>query len=194
MQCDSIGDTFSPRVDEMSMPEDAFVPDERTIFDWIESVVARGVRRPGYPADRWTENFCLERFRQLGLDNVRLEPVTLPYWQPLESTLVVRAGGIESRIPCFSLPHSAATDGLDAPLVPWRDETPEAVRDKIALVDVPLMRTPADFPVLLSGAVTGEEDANWRRYDPGGTLAGASQVLPFSRYLMAVMDASLAAR
>jgi hypothetical protein len=173
--------------------EDAYVPDECTIFDWIESVVARGIRRPGYPADRWTENFCLERFRQLGLENVRLEPVTLPYWQPLESTLAVRAGGLESRIPCFPLPHSAPTDGLDAPLVPWRDETPAAVHDALALVDVPLMRTPADFPVLLSGAVTGEADTNWRRYDPSGTLAGVNQVLPFSRHLMAVMDASLAA-
>ena len=57
-------------------------------------------------------------------------------------------------------------------LVPWRDETPSAVRGAIALVDVPLMRTPADFPVLLAGAVTGEADTDWRCYDPGGTLAG----------------------
>ena len=71
--------------------QEAFVPDERTIFDWIETIFARGVRRPGYAADRWTEKFCLEQFRQLGLEHVRLEPVTLPYWQPLESALIVRA-------------------------------------------------------------------------------------------------------
>jgi Zn-dependent M28 family amino/carboxypeptidase len=175
------------------MLQNAFVPDEQTIFDWIETVVAHGMRRPGYPADRWTENFCLERFRQLGLENVRLEPVTLPYWQPLESAMFVRAGGRESRVPCFPLPHSAATDSLDAPLVPWRDEMPGAVRGALALVDVPLMRTPADFPLLLAGAVTGEADTDWRRCDPGGTLAGTNQVLPFSRYFMTVMDAPLAA-
>src|SRR5208337_147071 len=150
----------------LNVPQDAFVPDERSIFDWIETIFARGVRRPGYSADRWTENFCLERFRQLGLEQVRLEPVTLPYWEPLESVLIVRADDRELRIPCFALPHSAATDGLDAGLVPWRDETPDAVRGAIALVDVPLMRFPADFPVLLAGAVAGEADANWRRYDP----------------------------
>ena len=26
--------------------QEAFVPDERTIFDWIETIFARGVRRP----------------------------------------------------------------------------------------------------------------------------------------------------
>ena len=177
--------------------QQAFVPDERTIFGWIETVFARGVRRPGYAADRWTENFCLERFRELGLENVRLEPVTLPYWEPLESALIVRADVHESRIACFSLPHSATTndngEGLDAPLVQWRDETPGAVKDALALVDVPLMRGPADLPLMLAGAVSGEADSSWRRYDPGGTLAGGIQVLPFSRHIMAVMDASIAA-
>ncbi|HKN13830.1 MAG TPA: M28 family peptidase [Candidatus Binatus sp.] len=177
----------------LNVPQDAFVPDERSIFDWIETIFARGVRRPGYSADRWTENFCLERFRQLGLEQVRLEPVTLPYWEPLESVLIVRADDRELRIPCFALPHSAATDGLDAGLVPWRDETPDAVRGAIALVDVPLMRFPADFPVLLAGAVAGEADANWRRYDPDSTLTGVNQVLPFNSHFMAVMDAPLAA-
>ena len=179
----------------MSTLQNAFVPDERTIFEWIETVFARGVRRPGYAADRWTENFCLERFRQLGLENVRLEPVTLPYWEPVESALIVRADGREARITCFSLPHSATTDadGLDAPIVNWRDEMPGAVSGALAIVDVPLMRGPAELPLMLAGAVTGEADANWRRYDPGGTLAGASQVLPFSYQFMAVMDASIAA-
>ena len=177
------------------MLQNALVPDERTIFGWIETVFARGVRRPGYAADRWTENFCLERFRQLGLENVRLEPVTLPYWEPLESSLIVRKQGYESRIGSFSLPHSAATDeaGVGGSLVHWRDETPGAVSGALALVDVPLMRGPAELPLMLAGAVTSEADTNWRRYDPGGTLAGASQVLPFSSHLMAVMDASIAA-
>ena len=46
---------------------------------------------------------------------------------------------------------------------------------------------------MLAGAVTREADTSWRRYDPGGTLAGAIQVLPFSHHVMAVMDASIAA-
>jgi hypothetical protein len=71
----------------MSSVFDAFVPDESAIFGWIETLFARGLRRPGYAADRWTEKHCLDQFTRLGLENVRLEPVTLPYWEPLESSL-----------------------------------------------------------------------------------------------------------
>ncbi len=178
----------------MSALQEAFVPDERAIFDWIETIFARGVRRPGYAADRWTEKFCLEQFRHLGLEHVRLEPVTLPYWQPLETALIVRANLRDWRVPCFSLPHSAATDVREAPMARWRDETPDAVRGALALVDVPLMRSAADLPLMLAGRGAADEaHADWRCYDPGRTLAGANQVLPFSRLLMAVMDAPLSA-
>jgi len=54
----------------MSTPQNAFVPDERTIFDWIETIFARGVRRPGYAADHSAENFCLERFRRHSLASI----------------------------------------------------------------------------------------------------------------------------
>jgi len=175
----------------MSTVHDGFVPDERAIFGWIETVFARGVRRPGYAADLWAEQFCLERFRQLGLEQVRLEPVTLPRWEPLEAALIVQAGNREWRVPCFPLPHSAPTGGLDAPLVAWHDDEPEAVRDALALADVPLIRSPADFPLLLAGG--GAADSAWRRCDPGATLANTIQVLPFSRHIMAVMDAPIAA-
>lgn len=170
---------------------DSLLPDERTIFGWIETVFARGVRRPGYAADVWTEQFCLERFHEFGLERVRLEPVTLPLWEPIESELIVRAGTSESRVPCFSLPHSAQTEGLEAPLVLWRENDPDGVRGAIALTDVPLMNSPADFPLLLAGG--GAAESAWRRCDPGGTLASTVQVLPFSIHIMGVMDAPVAA-
>ncbi|HVN63101.1 MAG TPA: M28 family peptidase [Candidatus Binataceae bacterium] len=175
----------------METVHDAFVPDERTIFGWIEKVFARGVRRPGYPADLWTEQFCLEQFRDFGLENVRLEPVKLPYWEPIETALIVNVGGRELRLPCFALPHSATTDGLEAALVLWRDDQPESVRGAIALADVPLIRSPADFPLLL--ASRGAPGNEWRRCDPGGTLASSIQVLPFSRHFMTVVDAPVVA-
>lgn len=179
----------------MSILNEALVPDERTIFGWIETVFARGVRRPGYPADRWTENFCLEQFRNFGLERLRLEPVRLPYWEPLESAITVRADGRELSVACFSLPHSATTEAgaIDAPLIQWHDETPGAVKGALALVDVPLIHSPADFPLLLAAGVTKEADSNWRRYDPGGTLGGAIQVLPFGNRIQAVMEPSIAA-
>ena len=61
---------------------DELVPEKEEIFGWIEQIYAQGIRRPGYPADRWAEEFCAERFRALGLEEVRLEPAPLPYWEP----------------------------------------------------------------------------------------------------------------
>lgn len=168
---------------------DKYVPDESSIYGWIEEIFARGVRRPGYPADQWTEQFCLQQFRRLGLERIRLEDVTLPYWEPLETSLIVEVGDEKLSVPCFSLPHSSSTVGLSAPIVPWREADPEVVRGALALVDVPLMRVPADFPLLLSGGA----DSAWRRHDPSGSLAGSMQVLPFSPHVMGVMDASIAA-
>lgn len=130
----------------MSTARDAFVPDEVSIFIWFEAIFTRGVRRPGYAADLWTEQFCLERFRQMGFEQVRCEAVTLPFWEPLEPALIVQAGGCELRVLCFSPAHSAPSSGLQAPLVPWRDDNPKAVRGALALADVPLLRPLPIFP------------------------------------------------
>jgi hypothetical protein len=61
------------------------VPAEEQIFGWIEEVFRQGVRRPGYPADRWAENWVQEKFHSFGLEDVRAEPVETPYWEPLKS-------------------------------------------------------------------------------------------------------------
>jgi hypothetical protein len=61
---------------------DDLIPSEARIFGWIEQVFAQGVRRPGYPADRWAEEWIACELAALGLENVRREPVELPYWEP----------------------------------------------------------------------------------------------------------------
>ena len=56
--------------------QDDLVPKSDWILGLIEQIYAKGVRRPGYPANRWAVEFCAERFREFGLENVRLEPVS----------------------------------------------------------------------------------------------------------------------
>lgn len=80
------------------------LPDESTIFAWIEEVFSQGIRRPGYPADRWAEAWLQDQFRAVGLERVRAEPVTLPYWEDRAASLTVTAGGIEFTVPCFPFP------------------------------------------------------------------------------------------
>lgn len=163
---------------------ESLVPSERQIFSWIEQVFSKGVRRPGYPADEWTTQFCLQTFKRLGLENVRLEPLSLPRWEPQEWSLVVRSNsGDALDLPCFPLPHSAPTPGVEARLVPFDSESPDRLKGQIALYEVPLMRSRLDFMTNL---------ATWS-HDPENTFAGSTQVLPFGREIMAVMEPAIEA-
>ena len=48
------------------MLHDSFLTDEQTLLRWIELIHAQGIRRPGYPADRWAEQFCRDQFAGSG--------------------------------------------------------------------------------------------------------------------------------
>jgi hypothetical protein len=182
------------------MPRDELVPDRRTIRGWIEQVFAQGVRRPGYPADLWAERFCAERFGELGLENVRLEPLSVPYWEPRSWSLRVRGRGEPLELPCFPLPHSAPVDALEVELAAFDATAPRAVAGKASLYDVPLLRIPPAFPATGMGAPEGLEEVRARGlrpegrvYDPDGSFDGAVQVLPFAREIQWVMEPSIEA-
>lgn len=169
------------------MPDSELIPTERRVYGWIQQVFSRGVRRPAYPADRWAEQFCLERYREFGLENVRLEPVELPYWEPHRWSLTVWRDGPGTvqmlDLACFPLPHSAPTASVEADLVLFEAQSPERVKGAIALYELPLMRSRHST---LAGLAT------WC-YDPGATFADSVQVLPFGREIQAVMEPTIAA-
>ena len=166
------------------MPRDQLIPGEEQIYGWIAQIFAQGVRRPGYAADRWAEQFCLERFRALGLERVRAEPVDLPYWEPKRAALTVRGGDGEAvDLPSFPLPHTAPTAGLEAELVEYEDGATDRVRGNVALCDVRLARLPYD-------ALAAR--ATWR-FDPDDSFSERAQVLPFGRGAQAVMEPAIGA-
>jgi Peptidase family M28 len=156
------------------------VPSEGQIYDWIEEVFRQGVRRPGYPADRWAEQWIQDRFREFGLESVRAEPVVTPYWEPLHSSLVaVRADGSEAEIPCFALPFSSP-DHVEATLVKLDGGT---VQGAIALCELPLLRVPHTWY---------ERIATWQ-FDPDGSFAEASHLLPTTLPGQQAMESAIAA-
>ncbi len=156
------------------------VPSEDRIYNWIEEVFRQGVRRAGYPADRWAEQWVQERFREFGLESIRAEPVVTPYWEPLHSSLVaVRADGTEADIPCSALPY-CSPDHVEAELVAL-DGGP--VQGAVALSEVPLLRVPHSWYAAR---------ATWQ-FDPDGTFAGASQLLPTTRPGQQAMEPAIAA-
>jgi len=113
--------------------------------------------------------------------------VGLPYWEPHRWSLTIRGSGPETGqmldLECFPLPHTAPTPGLEAQLVAFDGQSPERVKDAIALYDLPLIRS---RHAMLAGLAT------WF-HDPDGTFAETTQVLPFGREIQAVMEPAMAA-
>jgi hypothetical protein len=166
------------------MPNPSLIPSADEIFGWIETVFAQGVRRPGYPADRWTERWIGDRFRAFGLDDLRFEPVRLPRWEDTHASLWVHPVGRPDervQIPCFALPHCAPAR-IEADLLALEPDADAT--GYIAVEPFDLIRLPQ---------VLMQERAATRSYDPDGELKGLTQVLPFSPRFQQVMEPAIRA-
>jgi hypothetical protein len=159
------------------------VPSADRIYASIEEVFSHGIRRPGYPADRWAEDWCEEQFLALGLENVRREPIELASWEPKQASLAVTSGDERIELPCFALPHCSPVNGLEAELVAFDPADPASVISAISHSDVPLTRMPQTVMKSLATSF----------FDPEDTFASSTHVLPFGREIMNVMEPSIAA-
>ena len=150
------------------------IPTNDAIFAMIEDIFAQGIRRPAYPADRWTEEYCLQRFRDLGLENVRREPFRVNYWEPKRWSLTAWSEGAgESsafEVPCFPIPYTVPADGITGRLVPFDDSRPNAAAGGVALFNGRISHLP--YRNFMSPATAC--------YDPDGTIEGYTQILPYS--------------
>ncbi len=167
------------------------MPTQQQIFRWIEEIVARGVRRPGYQADIWTERFIRDRFRALGLEKARMEPVPTLRWKPRKWSLEVVPHGREAVVlNCFPLPYSAPVDHLELQLARYDVGHPAAVAGKAALYDAAVLRVP---PTAFVAAGSAPEDLSGRVFDPDGTFAQDEHVLPHTVLRNRIMDPSIEA-
>lgn len=139
---------------------------------WITTICERGVRRPGSEADRWVTGWVAERFAAEGLEDVRLEPVPLPRWEPTAWSLTVDGTDVD----CFPLPHTAPGT-VEGRL------TSGDPRGAIALSTVTLTRLPQ----------TLMRDRALGHHDPTNEFDDLVQVLPFGPALQAVLEPSLQA-
>ena len=170
--------------------DEGAVPDADRILGWIEEVFAQGVRRPGYPADRWAEEWCQEQFAALGLVDVHAEPVAARMWEPVEwSLIVVAADGTETAVDCYPVPFSAPVEGLELPLVRFGGDDPAPVAGAAAFVETTVVRVPADIFV---GQGSAPDDLAGRVVDRDGSLHEL-HVLPFGPHFQEVLEPAMEA-
>lgn len=97
-------------------PANINVPNNNTIFSWIEGLTAVGEhRRPGTAEGRRGEVWVKNKFQQLGLQSVAEDRLAIPVWEPRSWSL--RVGS--EQIPVNFMPNMkfTAPGGVDAPLV-----------------------------------------------------------------------------
>lgn len=182
----------------MNEPSPAF-PSTAEMLGWIEAVVAQGVRRPGYPADRWAEQFVFDQFTALGLEAVRFEPLECAYWEDDHGGLSIESGSQREHVACFPVPFSQPAS-VSGRLVRWDPAHPEAVAGAIALYDLRFGSAPEEFPVWArrergaadTAAPTALARAGWA-YDPDGTFAEGRHRLPFPPEIQDTMGPAIAA-
>lgn len=148
---------------------------EDTMYGWVEEVVDQGIRRPGYPADQWAEEWARDKFEEFGLDDVRLQPVTAEKWEPTDWSLEVTAGSETKTLDCFPVPYSKPTPGLEAELVTYDQANHAAMAGKVAIGNIGLVTVPA---LAFAGETPG--DTTRRVYDPEGTLTDAQHTTPLA--------------
>ena len=110
----------------------------------------------------------------------------MPYWEPRAASVTVTPVDDPARavdVPCFALPFSQPTQGVEADLVEFDGAEPEHARGRIVLCDVRLGH--------LSHR-SMRQLATWD-YDPDGTFAAGAQLLPFGRGSQDVMEPAIEA-
>ncbi len=160
------------------------LPTTDLMMGWIADIFAQGIRRPAYPADDWAIQWAVDRFTDLGLEDVRRDPIDVLRWEPRRCALAVwPAGrpGERREIPCFPVPYSTPTAGLTAALVPYAEGVDGTGR--IAVVDNTFLRLPQT--VILAFSTDS--------FDPQGEFATHEQILPFSARFQDVMEPAIAA-
>lgn len=145
---------------------DLDLPSNERIMAWIEDICCTPHRRPGTPEGRQAEEWALNRFREIGLEDIRADPIPIKVWTPRRWSLEIDG----APLPCFFTLNTGFTapQGVTAPLVyvgagRAGDFKNKDVRGKIVVAETA-------FPPLPSGAVMKLLKACYHLSDPRDEL------------------------
>jgi hypothetical protein len=141
---------------------DLALPDNEQIMEWIEQICQAPHRRPGSPGGQQAEEWAIEQFNKIGLENVSADPVPINVWTPSNWSLEVEG----QPVPCFFTLNTGFTGpgGVTAPLVyvgagRAKDFDRVDVKDKIVVAETA-------FPPLPSGVLMKLLKARYVLSDP----------------------------
>ena len=168
----------------MSSIKKEFVPSTEEMMAWTAEIFNQGIRLPGYPADYWAENWVKEQFETLNLQDINLDPVFVKKWEASNAKLKIWLVDNPSEsfdIPCFPIPYTSPTDGVEAELSVISDGT--ALSGKIAVSELKLFKIPVKMLRYLAKAD--------RYYDPKNEFESLVQTVPFDVNFQNVVEPAL---
>ncbi|MHA1264026.1 MAG: M28 family peptidase [Candidatus Helarchaeota archaeon] len=126
------------------------IPGSDEIFNWIKGLCQTPHRRPGTPEGHKAEQWVATQLKELGLDNVRMDPIPIQVWSATNWSLEVNG----HEIPSFFIVNTGFTpkDGITAPLIyvgegRAKDFKKDDVSGKIVVADVPFPYIPTGLLV-----------------------------------------------
>ena len=156
------------------------VPDTENIMGWVDDLCVNDNRRVGEPGGLAGEDYFFEKLTELGLSDVRKEPVYMDVWRADDWSLIVDVQEESVEIPASFCVYTGFTpaDGVSGGLVyvgrgTEADFKGSDVTGKIVVADMDFGSMPYLPVILLKGLYF---------YDPERTIGWwDSQVVPWSR-------------
>jgi hypothetical protein len=121
------------------------IPESDEIFSWIKDICQTPHRRPGTPEGHKAEQWVADTFKELGLENITMDPIPIKVWNANKWSLEVEG----QKIPSFFVLNTGFTNpqGVTAPLVyvgkgRAKDFKKVNASGKIVVADVPFPLIP----------------------------------------------------
>ncbi|MCG8419880.1 MAG: hypothetical protein MJE77_18255 [Proteobacteria bacterium] len=163
------------------------LPSQERMMEWTETIVSQGIRRPGFAADRWSEQWLAKQFASFGLEGVRMDPIEVERWEEQTCNLEVRAASGSLVLDCFPVPFSTPVQELSGELaLDSFDQTGDLTNlpGKIAVY--------SNVHIAVVQSVVRDELAT-RTYDPDNDFDTLVHTVPFGSRFQSVMLPALAA-
>jgi len=164
----------------MSFIKKEFVPSMDEMMNWSIDIFNQGIRRPGYPADYWTENWIKEQFETYSLQNIKFDPIPVKKWEASDAELkiwLVDKPSEISEIPCFPIPYTSINNEIEAELCKISVKT-----DLTGMIGV------SEFSLLTFPVNMIKFD---RYYDPNNEFETLKQTAPFSLKFQDILNPAL---
>ena len=169
---------------KMSSIKKEFVPSTDDMMNWTAEIFNQGIRRPGYPADKWAENWIKEQFEIYNLQDIKFDPIPVKKWEASDAKLKLRLVDNPSEIleiPCFPIPYTSPNNEIEAELSLISEGS--ELNGKIVISDLNLFKFPVNMTMVISGAD--------RYYDPKNEFENLEQTVPFDIRFQEVLKPAL---